>query len=363
MTGSANLKGGLSHAPWPEQTIIIKNGYPMLETDSLIDDKPPNKILADIQNASDAISWMSNICGPHDLRVHDAHKMHFRHVGNILNSTTTAIGYIEYGTDVTVKVEDLSNSYSISLPLSGYQELSCAEGNVQSNITSGVIISPAAPYELNISGNCRKTLVRISRQAMKVGLEAMLGRITDKPLIFEAKMDAKVGSSSAWWRTIRYIESELGNPDSLYNSPAFIRDIEQALIKGILTSQPHNYSDDVKKALRNNLPSYLVKTIDYLKEHARNDINMDDIEWISGVSRNKLYSDFKRHIGIPPTAYLKRIRMEGVRSDIIKPTGSENISSIALGWGFTHLGRFSADYKKFFGETPSETLAKSKINF
>lgn len=334
----------------------------MLPADTFQDGETPIKLMADIHDAGDAISWMSNLCGPHDLKVHDAHKIHFRHVGNILNSTTTAIGYIEYGTDVTVKVEDLSNSYSISLPLSGYQELSSKTGNVQSNITSGVIISPSAPYELNISGNCRKTLVRISRQAMEMGLESLTGKPITNPLIFNAKMDANVGLSSAWWRTIHYIESELGNPDSLYHSPAFIRDIEQALIKGMLTSQAHNYSDDVKNALRNNLPSYLIKTIDYLKTNAKNEIHMDDIEWISGVSRNKLYADFKRHIGVPPTAYLKRIRMDGVRADIIKHMGEESISTLALNWGFNHLGRFSTEYKKMFGETPSETQTKSRLS-
>lgn len=334
----------------------------MIHTDIQNEGSPPNKLMADTHNTRDAISWMSNICGPHDLTVEDARKMHFRHVGNILNSTSTAIGYIEYGTDVTVNVEDLSNSYSISLPLSGYQELSYKDGNVQSNITSGVIISPAEPYELNISGNCRKTLVRISRQAMEVGLESLTGKKTDKPLIFQANMDASVGSSSAWWRTVRYIESELSNTDSLYNSPAFIRDIEQALIKGLLTSQPHNYSEDVKRALNNNLPSYLVKTIDYLRENAKNEIHMDDVEWISGVSKNKLYSDFKRYIGVPPTAYLKRIRMEGVRGDIIKSLGADSISTLAFNWGFTHLGRFSTEYKKIFGETPSDTLNKAKLN-
>jgi AraC-like DNA-binding protein len=322
----------------------------------------PTKIIADIRDAGDAISWMSNICGPHELEVHNANKMHFRHIGNILNSTTTAIGHIEYGTDVTVKVEDLNNSYSISLPLSGFQELDTGKNTVQSNVSSGVIISPANACELRISGNCRKTLVRISRQAMELGLESLIGQSISKPLIFESKMDANIGASSAWWRTIHYIESELSNPDSLYNSPAFIRDIEQALIKGILTSQPHNYSDEIRRAIHNKLPSYLIKTIDYLKLNARNEIHIDDIEWISGVSRNKLYSDFKRYIGVPPTAYLKRIRMEGVRSDIIKCTGEESISTLAFSWGFNHLGRFSTEYRKMFGETPSETQAKARFN-
>ncbi|MBV1789115.1 AraC family transcriptional regulator [Marinobacterium sp. D7] len=333
----------------------------MLENTNLFEGDASKKISADIQDTESAVSWMSNICGPHDLKVHNARKMHFRHVGNVLNSTTTAIGYIEYGTDVTVNIEDLENSYSISLPLSGFQELSTSEQNTQSNITSGVIISPSKPCELNISGNCRKTLVRISRQEMELTLESLIGKPITNPLIFDPKMDANVGASSAWWRTVRLVEEELSKSDSLYNYAPFIRDIEKALIKGILTSQPHNYSDAIRDAFKRKLPAYIIKTIDYIRSNAKNDIHIEDIEWISGVSRNKLYSDFKSHFGEPPTAYLKRVRLEGVRDDIIKYCGHESISTLALNWGFNHLGRFSTEYKKLFGETPSETQAKAKL--
>lgn len=333
----------------------------MLENLTDFDPDSSQRILADIQDAADAVSWMSDICGPHDLRVYNARKMHFRHEGNILNSTTTAIGHIEYGTDVTVKIEDLANSYSISLPISGYQELSAGNRKTESNITNGIIISPSAPCELNISGNCRKSLVRISRREMELALEASLGRPIDKPLIFEPKMDARVGASSAWWRTIRLIEHEVSQADSLYNFAPFIRDIEQALIKGLLTSQPHNYSDALKDAFKRKLPSYIIKTIDYIRNNAKNDLHIEDIEWIAGVSRNKLYADFKTHFGEPPTAYLKRVRLEGVRKEIIETSGQESISKIAMNWGFNHLGRFSSDYKKLFTETPSETQSRAKI--
>ncbi|WP_229680612.1 AraC family transcriptional regulator [Marinobacterium zhoushanense] len=365
--GHASLKVGSTHVSQKNYyNVYIKTGpvnpvFTMLENVSLFEAESSKKISADIQDTADAVSWMSNICGPHDLTVYNARKMHFRHVGNILNSTTTAIGHIEYGTDVTVKIEDLENSYSISLPISGFQELSTPDNKTESNITSGIIISPSAPCELNISGNCRKSLVRISRREMELSLESMIGKPIDKPLIFEPKMDARVGAPSAWWRTIRLIEQELSQAGSLYNFAPFIRDIEQALIKGLLTSQPHNYSDAVRDAFKRKLPAYIIKTIDYIRSNAKNDLHIEDIEWVAGVSRNKLYADFKVHFGEPPTAYLKRVRLEGVRNDIIASCGHESISNLAMNWGFSHLGRFSSEYKKLFGETPSDTQNRSRL--
>ncbi len=39
------------------------------------------------------------------------------------------------------------------------------------------------------------------------------------------------------------------------------------------------------------------------------------------------------------------------------PEPWENVTHIALRWGFTHLARFSGVYRARFGELPSQTLA------
>ena len=36
------------------------------------------------------------------------------------------------------------------------------------------------------------------------------------------------------------------------------------------------------------------------------------------------------------------------------------ISDLAMSWGFTHMGRFSVEYRRHFGETPSETLKRKR---
>ncbi len=331
----------------------------MLSHHDVIDGHQP-QIMADVLDAEGARSWMESICGPHYLRADKPKSVRFRHVGSILSSTTTAVGHIEYGTDVSIETDDLQNSYSISLPLSGYQQLQIPNKEELSDPASGIIISPSQPFTLHISGNCRKTLVRISRQEMETELEKLIRQRVSEPLVFAPVMDAAIGPASAWWRTVRYIESELSRPDNLYTNTHFIREMEQALIKGILLSQPSNYSEVIELAVNQSLPGYLKHTTDFIRSNASNDITIEDIESTAGVSRNKLYADFKRYFGEPPTTYLKRIRLEHARQDILQDRGYENISCIAMKWGFNHLGRFSADYKKQFNESPSETLQRVK---
>jgi transcriptional regulator GlxA family with amidase domain len=69
-----------------------------------------------------------------------------------------------------------------------------------------------------------------------------------------------------------------------------------------------------------------------------------------------MFEAFKRYCGLSPMAYLKRYRLESVRRELLGDQSERNISAIAMGWGFTHLGRFSSDYKKLFDEMPSQTL-------
>jgi AraC-like DNA-binding protein len=57
-----------------------------------------------------------------------------------------------------------------------------------------------------------------------------------------------------------------------------------------------------------------------------------------------------------PKAYLQAQRLMGVRR-MLRATGAEvPISDIANEWGLWHMGQFAADYRRHFGELPSETI-------
>ena len=57
--------------------------------------------------------------------------------------------------------------------------------------------------------------------------------------------------------------------------------------------------------------------------------------------------------------FLRRIRLERVRNELIHATNGATVTSAAMRWGFLHLGRFAADYRARFNESPSATLRRN----
>ncbi len=304
---------------------------------------------------------MSDICGPHHLVASRPGRLHFRHSASVLRSMSTTLGIIEYGTDVTVDIAEPQtfNSYSVSLPLCGEQELVKNGERLHSNRDYGIIVAPNESQALSIAGDCRKLQVVISRTAMTKTLEDMLQRPVSEPLRFTARMDALSGATASWWRMARHFIEEMEQGE-LYHQPLFSRDLESALVKGLILAQPNNYSEQLRENLEVRLPHYLLRARDYIHAHAREELHLEHIEAASGVSRFKLFDGFRRHFGLSPMAYLKKYRLSAVRQTILEDRSGRNISGIAMEWGFNHLGRFSSEYRKLFDETPSMTQQQAE---
>lgn len=77
-----------------------------------------------------------------------------------------------------------------------------------------------------------------------------------------------------------------------------------------------------------------------------------------GVSVRSMHDAILRYHGMSLHRYLRLRRLWLVRRRLL--AGAESVKAIALAFGFWHLGDFSASYRLQFGETPSQTLAKSR---
>jgi len=82
----------------------------------------------------------------------------------------------------------------------------------------------------------------------------------------------------------------------------------------------------------------------------------------SGASERTLRRGFHERFGITPKEYLQAQRLIGVRRQLRTTAASTPISDIANQWGFWHMGQFAADYRRQFGELPSETLRPASPN-
>ena len=82
---------------------------------------------------------------------------------------------------------------------------------------------------------------------------------------------------------------------------------------------------------------------------------------VAGVSPRTLQRQFKVFLGKTPGAALQDIRFERARRELLQGLSSTKVAGIALHSGFTHLGRFSTDYRRRYGETPSQTLKRQDL--
>ncbi|GET35722.1 AraC family transcriptional regulator [Microseira wollei] len=79
------------------------------------------------------------------------------------------------------------------------------------------------------------------------------------------------------------------------------------------------------------------------------------------TSSSALCYGFKEIFGMSPMAYIKMQRLNGVRRALKNADpGKTSVMQLADDWGFWSPGHFGRDYKKMFGELPSETLRISR---
>lgn len=74
------------------------------------------------------------------------------------------------------------------------------------------------------------------------------------------------------------------------------------------------------------------------------------------VSRRTIQNSFRRVVETTPINYLRCVRLNGVRRDLMITSPSDlSVGEAAANWGFFHLSHFAADYQDLFGELPSRT--------
>ena len=83
---------------------------------------------------------------------------------------------------------------------------------------------------------------------------------------------------------------------------------------------------------------------------------MQEVCRAAGVSWRTLDYAFRERLGVTPKQYLNAIRLNAVRRELRSAGPEVKISDVANRWGFWHMGQFAADYRKHFGELPSELL-------
>ncbi len=95
----------------------------------------------------------------------------------------------------------------------------------------------------------------------------------------------------------------------------------------------------------------------YMREHVDQPLSVEDLCRVLRVSRRTLQYSFQDVLQTNPAAYLRTLRLNGARRSLRRADPATlNVADVAARWGFWHLSRFATDYRRMFGELPSQTL-------
>lgn len=99
----------------------------------------------------------------------------------------------------------------------------------------------------------------------------------------------------------------------------------------------------------------------YIEERFRESVSVEDLCRATGKQARTLQRCFTQYFDCTITDYLRMVRLSAVQRALSSAQPDEaTVSSIALQSGFTHLGRFSVEYRQHFGESARETLLRCK---
>lgn len=106
------------------------------------------------------------------------------------------------------------------------------------------------------------------------------------------------------------------------------------------------------------LPAVIARAVEAARQGIS--VRVEDLARTAGVSVRTVYRASARQLGGPPTARLRVSRLREVRRRLLAAAPGETVTSAAVDCDFSHLGRFAAIYRQQFGESPSETLRRSR---
>ncbi|WP_323119346.1 helix-turn-helix domain-containing protein [Burkholderia alba] len=97
---------------------------------------------------------------------------------------------------------------------------------------------------------------------------------------------------------------------------------------------------------------------DYVLAHRSRPVGVPELCEQLHVSRRTLQYCFQDVLGMAPATYLRTLRLNGARRDLCgRDAGS--VQDVAAAWGFWHLSQFATDYRRMFGNRPSEALRRA----
>jgi AraC-like DNA-binding protein len=271
------------------------------------------------------------------------------------------IGYTQYGKAATIRATPERTDYWFLLPVHGCLEAAVRKDVVDCDPRRGVLTDPSRSGQLVRSQTgCGRLNIILTETAVRRQLGALLGAPLGHSPDFEPAIDVAHGYGRSFAGYLRLAIDDFERNGSTLSSPITMQQFEQLVLTNLLLSHPHSYTQSLRRLAKLVASRDVKRAIDYMEANLTSPIGLPDITAAAGVPGRTLLEHFRRYKGMSPMGYLRRARFAKVRDALRCAEPEANVTGIAMSLGFNHMGRFSVEYRKRFGESPLETLKRHR---
>jgi len=242
----------------------------------------------------------------------------------------------------------------------------CADGGAsttQGNQSAEWYRGQTLPFSAGLETRLRfdRAFVQKSVRLNAEGLEALCSRWLGHPLRQPLRFALRPFSEDferVWRRTLSYLWS--AEEGGLALTGAARTTFDEYLLTLLLQQHSHNYSDEMAGPALTPVPGLIRRAERFIIDNAVTPITVSDVAAHLGISVRSLQAGFRQWRATSPNVFLRQVRLQLVRDELLRSGMEADVTTTALRYGFSHLGRFSAYYYAAFGEIPSETRRRGR---
>lgn len=202
-------------------------------------------------------------------------------------------------------------------------------------------------------------MLLVEASAITQRLSFLLDAPVTRPVIFQPEVSLESNGVRLGRAVMQLMQSCFGTDTSGLTAMATATSVRDVAVGAFLETLPHSYSDKLQCKAPGPSPRHIRLAIEFMHAYARECISVEDIARAAHASVRALQMGFATFKRTTPMAYLRRIRLEGARNELLN-NEQTSIAEVAIRWGFKHLGLFARAYRDAFGELPSETRRFTK---
>lgn len=258
-------------------------------------------------------------------------------------------------------IDEPVDGYGMSFPVSGTLSVDTRTRHpTDSRPNGGLILDSLTAGSATFSPASAWQRICLTSEELHRRVTLLTEQPVHRRVKFAPHFSMDGGPSNVMFEISQAIIDGMRGPAPLASAPAAIVSLKEAVLSLFVEAMPHDYSEYLGRRTALPAPKHVRRAIEFMHANLLRPLRLEDIATASQTSARALQMAFRQFRNTTPMDYLRRLRLDGARNELIHCPPGTSVAEVAYRWGFAHHGMFARRYAKLFGESPSATLRRHR---